>query len=207
MVTQTPDDEHAFWEGEAQDSDLWNGTPEETAAHLARVDRVLSPLLELGATAIDLGAGNGRLLVPMAEAHPRATFWAVDVTHRAFPRPRNTSLMLADGGRRLVVAAGQVDAGWSVLLFQHLPELAVRGYLAEMARVLKPGGCFVFQWVARDDGDPPDRDFNYRYSSDAMGSWALDAGFDSIEVGGDPDHPEWRWADAWVAPVPAQASA
>lgn len=196
MTVQTAAQEQEFWSA-APDTDIWNGPGDGVAEHLARIDPVLTPVLgHLGTTAIDLGCGSGRLLVPMAESHPRATFLGVDIAFRQFPHPRNVGLLGSDG-RSILMADEQIEAAWSMLLFQHLPEDAVQGYIAEVARVLRPGGRFVFQFVGRTDDDQHEDAFlNYRYEMGTVGDWCLEAGFDVVQCATDG---EWRWMTALKA--------
>lgn len=87
----------------------------------------------------------------------------------------------------------EVDAAWSMLLFQHLEADAVRGYLAEVARVLRPGSMFRFQWCVGSTDSP------YAHDHDPLDivEWADDAG---LLIGDcpqrDPDWPTWGWATA-----------
>jgi SAM-dependent methyltransferase len=55
-------------------------------------------------------------------------------------------------------ADGTFDLCFSYIVFQHLPSFEiVSGYMREAARVLKPGGTFLFQ----ANNAPPDRDYAF----------------------------------------------
>lgn len=197
---QTADQEREWWEQTATDEDIWNG-PGDGLDQLEQLIPAIKPALEgPGRVVMELGCGNGRLLVPMAEAFPLATFMGVDIAFRPFPRPRNAGLLGTDG-RTILMGDGMIDAAYSVLLFQHLPEEAVRGYLAELARVLRPGGLCCIQFVARlNDDTAPDGFLDYRYLSTSMLDWALDAGFDSGQLACARIQPEWDWLTCWKEP-------
>jgi ubiquinone/menaquinone biosynthesis C-methylase UbiE len=104
----------------------------------------------LGATVVDVGAGWGRWSFAAA-----AQGWNVAAVDpwvdccRAMYRlakQANTPLAIASGdGRRLPLPDNAVDAAFSYSVIQHLPKHQAEHAIAEMARVVKPGGIVLVQ--------------------------------------------------------------
>src|SRR5260370_16158413 len=54
---------------------------------------------------------------------------------------------VGDGTSLPGIPDGSVDFVLSFTVFQHIPDVGViDGYIAEVGRVLRPGGVFSFQW-------------------------------------------------------------
>jgi SAM-dependent methyltransferase len=108
--------------------------------------------IQLGpeASALEIGCGVGRLLVPLARRVARAL--GVDIspvmieTSRAYlASAQNASARLTDGTLSGVGDAS-LDFVFSFIVFQHIPAVGpIRTYVKEAARVLKAGGVFRFQ--------------------------------------------------------------
>lgn len=184
-----------WWITEATEADIFNG-PGDGLEHVEVIADALAPCLAgAGRFALDLGCGWGRLLVPMAARFPRALFWGCDVAprHHGHRWPRN-ACWLATDGYGLMLAEEVVDAAWSVLLFQHLPDDEMAVWLIEMSRVLKDGGRFCFQWV---DEDAPDAPRLYQHSEEFVRAAVDDAGFSILHWDVNPVGPSgWWWATA-----------
>lgn len=103
------------------------------------------------AVAIEVGCGPGRLLRPLSR-HFRQLH-GVDVSDRMIARAKrnlhgieNVTLHVSDGSSLSQFQTGSVDFIYSFAVFQHIPSReVVMNYLEEGARVLTPGGFFVFQ--------------------------------------------------------------
>lgn len=193
----------AEWWAQAGPEDIWNGPGSGIPEHTGQLVDLLH-LRDWNPTGqvLDLGCGDGRLLSRMAELFPERAFLGLDiVTRRAsYPIPPNCHMIGGLDGRHLPLFPQSAAAAYSVLLFQHLPEDAVRGYLAEMVRVLVPGGRFVFQFVAWTDGcGHEDGPFNYRYAPTDVVDWCREAGFDSAPGGQALDENAWCWIAATKA--------
>ena len=100
-----------------------------------------------GQTVLEVGCGTGNLLVAAADAQPGATVVGLDPDPAALERARRKERRR---GRRFRVeqgfadelphADGSVDRVLSAFMFHHLPPDAKRAMLAEVRRVLVPGG-------------------------------------------------------------------
>lgn len=106
--------------------------------------------LSPSASALEIGCGIGRLLVPLAARVGRA--FGVDISPAMIERSKvftskapNVSTWCTDGSLAPLPDTS-MDFVFSYIVFQHIPDQApVRRYVEEAARVLKPGGLFRFQ--------------------------------------------------------------
>jgi SAM-dependent methyltransferase len=102
-----------------------------------------------GDVIVDLGCGSGRSLVWNHESG--ATMVGIDVApyfaHEALERG---DLVLGDL-RRLPFADGAFSKGYALDVFEHLSREALTAVLAEIARVMQPGGrVFVYSHVRKN---------------------------------------------------------
>lgn len=98
--------------------------------------------------AVEIGCGLGRVCLALAERCDRVV--GIDISpemlRRAVPHPR-VSYVVGDGASLGMLADGIADLVLTFTVFQHIPSPSViEGYIAEAARILRPGGIFVFQW-------------------------------------------------------------
>ncbi len=184
-------------------ADDWCTLEASLAAIAPAVDRALAGTGRI----LDLGCGLGRLAIPVAKrlnAHDATSaVFAVDVS-----RLMLTRLMLNLGSDLggIFVAPGngvdipnrdvirELDAAYSMLMFQHVPPEVVEGYIHQVAACLVPGGVFRFQFV---DGKtqthgPYSHDL---YSRDAI-AWCRDAGLTVEWVDYELIHHSWTWITA-----------
>lgn len=102
-------------------------------------------------TVAEIGCGVGRLTRPIAARARRVH--AFDVSARMIelarehnPQLDNVEWIVGDGTSLLPLADASVDACFSHVVFQHIPDPGVTlGYVREMGRVLRPGGWSAFQ--------------------------------------------------------------
>lgn len=97
---------------------------------------------------LDVACGTGRFLHQLGRALPRAKLYGLDLSPPYLARAaallagREVSLV-HENAEAMPFADGQFDAVTSVFLFHELPADARRRVIAEMWRVLRPGGCAV----------------------------------------------------------------
>jgi SAM-dependent methyltransferase len=129
-------DEERFWREGERDLDTLLST---LGLQVRQDDHVL-----------DLGCGIGRLTRVLAKRAAHVT--AVDVSpamlaraHDLNPQLTNVTWLLGDGESLEGIPDGTVDAVVSHVVLQHIPSAKVQlGYVAEFARVLRPGGWAAF---------------------------------------------------------------
>lgn len=143
-----PGTRHGGWD---PDEFLATGRDEVGTAvdHLRRLDAL--PKLN---RALDFGCGAGRASQALAEH--AAEVVGVDVSEPMLETARGLD---RSGGRCTFVlnerpdlsafADGSFDLVYSSLVLQHLPPPLARSYLAELTRVLRPGGVMAVQVATR----------------------------------------------------------
>lgn len=159
-----PRDMAAFWDARAREDAhfyvdttggygagdqerFWAGGEEA----VERILDVLDLQLHGDEVVVDLGCGVGRLTRALAARAARVE--AVDVSAEMLARARSAHPHLVDrvgwhlgDGLTLPLPTASADAVMSFVVLQHVPDPAiVLGYVAEMGRVLRPGGWAAFQ--------------------------------------------------------------
>ncbi|MDX6641007.1 MAG: hypothetical protein QOF12_2018 [Solirubrobacteraceae bacterium] len=154
-----PTDMQAYWDRRArQDAqfyiddrglrgeDFWRGGESVVTAFEADLGLALT-----GELVVEIGCGVGRLTRALAQRAGRVV--ALDISAEMLARARahnatldNVEWLRGDGCTLSGVAAGAADGVFSHVVFQHIPDPQITlGYVAEMGRVLKPGGWAAFQ--------------------------------------------------------------
>ena len=131
---------------EADEERFWSEGERDLVTLLSTLDLAV----RLDDHVLDLGCGIGRLTRVLTGRAAHVT--AVDVSPGMLARARelnaqlnNVSWMLGDGETLEGVPDGSVDAVVSHVVLQHIPSAKVQlGYVAEMGRVLRPGGWAAF---------------------------------------------------------------
>ena len=98
---------------------------------------------------LDVACGTGRLLSMLGAALPRAAYTGVDLSphyishaRRALPGSLDVSL-LVENGEHLPFEDGRFDVATCLYLFHELPRDVGQRVLAELVRVVRPGGRVV----------------------------------------------------------------
>jgi ubiquinone/menaquinone biosynthesis C-methylase UbiE len=110
-------------------------------AHLRRIDKLLP--LKAGDRVLEVGCGQGHLTTRLAERGVDVV--GIDANPNA-PEVSGSDRVLHMMAEDLSFENGEFDAVVSVHAIEHIPPLDEA--LAEMARVLKPGGRAVFIYPA-----------------------------------------------------------
>ena len=129
----------------------------------ALVDEVLLPTIPAGGTVLEIGPGGGRWSVVLAPRSDRLIL--VDVAQRPLELVRerlagagNVDYVLTDGSALRGVEDASVDAVWSFDVFVHVAPGDQARYVAEIARVLRPGGIAAIHHAnGRNRGIAPSR--------------------------------------------------
>lgn len=121
----------------------------------------LEHLLSPASVALDIGCGIGRMDRHVA---PRVGhLHGIDVSREMVVRARrrlaeldNVTFHEGDGWTLSPIERASIDLVFSHIVFQHAPREVTKSYFREVARVLRPGGHFVFQMPEKGDNTPPD---------------------------------------------------
>ncbi len=100
---------------------------------------------------LDVACGTGRTLHQIWRTHPNLRLWGVDLSP-AYVRAARKRLSRVDelaiaveNAEALPFADGTFDVATSVYLFHELPRNARRNVIAELHRVVRPGGLVVIE--------------------------------------------------------------
>jgi len=146
---------------------------------------------------LDVACGNGRFLAQVQATLPRASLTGLDLSpfYLRHAKERVPGAEWAEGAaEEMPLPARSFDAVTSVYLFHELPHEVRRKVLAEMKRVLKPGGTLVL-CDSIQQTDPDTQDIAYyldwfpalyhepyyaEYTRDDLGEMASQAGFEVL---------------------------
>lgn len=186
--------ERRFWESASGDLNLRNEwICDRNVADGPCVDLIASRIGH-PSTAVELGCGIGRLTVPLVARFPACAFYGVDIAAGMIGHALtvvNVTYLVGDG-RSIPLPDDSADAVYSMLLFQHLPAEGVRSYIAEAARVLRPGGMLVFQFIEGTEHEP----FSHHHPlADVLG-WVEDAAMEPVGMDRGAIDADWSWVTA-----------
>lgn len=110
---------------------------------------------------VDVACGTGRTLLQLAAAHPDLHYYGIDLSpyYIRFARRKLEGAieqlsLSAENAEEMPYRAGYFDVVVSVHLFHELPRGARRNVVAEMYRVLRPGGLVVLEDSAQRAESP-----------------------------------------------------
>ncbi|HEX3701170.1 MAG TPA: class I SAM-dependent methyltransferase [Phenylobacterium sp.] len=97
---------------------------------------------------LDFGCGPGRVVASMKDLHPQGRFFGCDIDEEAIAWARENLGDIADfrvngATGPLPFADESFDFIYGISILTHLPEAMQWGVLAELRRILKPGGLFL----------------------------------------------------------------
>jgi SAM-dependent methyltransferase len=192
------DDEREWWDS-LEGPEIVNNTVGWPPYDLEAVAGFLELVLDRSASPVlDLGCGFGRLTNRMAKCNPFLTFEGMDISPRLIDladqwAASNARYGVCDGRTLAWGQPGGFAAAYSVTVFQHLPDDAVRGYVSQVHEALRDGGRFAFTWVAGAENTF----LSHQTSHDVVDDWLGLAGFASWLHLTCSDHPSgWRWVVA-----------
>ena len=146
------------------------------------VERILVPQLDVpeGGNAVDVGTGFGALAFLLASVRPDLSITGVDPETGLIDGARAAAAGLglerlrfevADGAS-LPFETGSFDLAMCQTVLTHVPDPA--GIVAEMARVLRPGGTFMAgEWTDRALGS---------FGFDNASAWSLERAVDTYRL-------------------------
>jgi arabinofuranan 3-O-arabinosyltransferase len=159
------------WRTLSEDDPLWAicvapeargggwGDAEFYATGVAEVEATLARAAELGLTASgvrarDFGCGAGRLTRALAARFDLVVGVDIapgmlDLARRDNPVAARCEFLLNTRPDLALFGDGEFDLVYSSVVLQHLPPGLIRAYLAEFARVLRPGGSLIIQLPTR----------------------------------------------------------
>ena len=120
---------------------LANSNMASHEAKIANQLRLVAPLLKPGSTFLEIGGGDCALSAEIAARVHMA--YALEITDHLVPKamPRNFRLIVSDGCS-IGLGNGTVDTAVSFSFVEHVHPDDVVEQLAEIYRVLKPGGTY-----------------------------------------------------------------
>lgn len=139
-----------FYSREAADYDRLRWEGPVGGCVKARYEEIVRDMMpsDIGGECLEIGCGTGRFTVPAAERGVKIT--AIDVSEQMLAKTRanlqaagcskNVTLALADA-RATQFAGEQFSLVFSFNVVNHVPHY--ERVVAEVARILKPGGVFV----------------------------------------------------------------
>lgn len=151
--------------------------------------RALARVLPRDLVVADVGTGTGTLALELAAAGMRVI--AIDhskamleATRRKLEEAGTSGVELRHGeAEALPLADGEVDAAFAHLVLQYLP--APGRALAELARVVRPGGAVVVVDFVRHDREWMRQELGVvwmGFEPDEVAGWLADAGLEHVRV-------------------------
>lgn len=126
----------------------------ELRARLARSYDGFFRIIGEGRDVLEIGCGNGAQLRVLAGRNRRCV--GIDISSEIVDRqvdlPPNVELHMADASDLSLFTDDSFDAAFSKQLLEHLHPDDIDMHFREVARVLRPGGFYVFETPNRLDG-------------------------------------------------------
>ncbi len=138
------------WDWSADGGEKWT---ESTAWKDSVIDEVLRPRIPEGSDVLEIGPGAGRWTEALAALSDSLTLVdisprCIDICRDKFGHLSSVSFHVTSGSDLSFIDDASIDAVWSFDVFVHLAAADVKGYIAELARVLRSGGQAVIHHAA-----------------------------------------------------------
>lgn len=191
------DKEKEFWQSftdpVAVSKAIWADEDKKVAECLKMIVPSIRSKLNVDRSVFDLGCGIGRLLHPLSEIYPYVDFVGIDFSEPMiqFAKKNENITYVLNDGKTIPFDDNYFDAGYSMIMFQHITNESVASYLKEVARVLKNGGVFVFQIVEGDQH----HFLSHNAIIDDVIKWVQDAGMSVKTITGGI-FSVWIWVTA-----------
>jgi len=144
----------------------------------------LKVLGDLPGRVLEIGCGIGKLM--------KHGYYGIDISERMIQMAKNLqpgcNFYVCDG-RTIPFDAGYFDVVYCVLVFQHIPFDGFKQYVSETARVLKPGGKFIFQFIEGDEAEP----FSHHYNLEDVKHVLTSANLNILSIDKGLIHGSWTW--------------
>jgi ubiquinone/menaquinone biosynthesis C-methylase UbiE len=141
----------------------------------ARAELIAEAAISVGQRVLDIGCGTGSLVVKLGSLHPDAEVVGLDPDPKALLRARRkierakVAVTLDRGfADELPYESASFDRVFSSFMFHHLGPAEKAGTLAEVRRVLKPGGALHLLDFAGSSDHKPGFLANLLHSGDHM---------------------------------------
>jgi SAM-dependent methyltransferase len=126
----------------------FHGTGEVVARQIADILQAAGRPLQSCRDILDFGCGPGRLVALIRDLHPTARLYGSDIDPEAIGWARaalsDVAQFHVNGGEPpLPFPDRSLDLIYGISVFTHLPEDLQRAWLAELRRVLRPGGILL----------------------------------------------------------------
>lgn len=128
------------WRGTHGEEWTWSEAWKESI-----IDQVMKKYIKMGSNILEVGPGGGKWSVPLSKLADSLTL--VDISEACLTTCKTrlgdksfVRFILGSGTDFPEVPDGTIDYIWSFDVFVHISPQDIRSYLAEMKRVLKPGG-------------------------------------------------------------------
>ncbi|MBA3067672.1 MAG: class I SAM-dependent methyltransferase [Hyphomonas sp.] len=129
---------------------LFSGTADAMRrAALAEISREMKGRDQRTQRLLDVASGNGRFLETVLNAYPKLRVTGIDLSPsytdaaRVRLAPWTNAELVHDAAEAMPLDAESQDIAVSIFLFHELPQKVRVKVLAEIFRVLKPGGAFI----------------------------------------------------------------
>ena len=195
-MTQNSDEHLDYWENQwataakTETDEQWLRVFAEKDVWFEQRFAHILPKRRLGNKVLDFGCGTSMYSVPLLRRFDRyygadPSENAIKLANRYFRHQSNWQVFHTIEGNRLPFADGFFDCVVSITVLQHMsvPDRLVA--IAEIKRVLKPGGCYVgLEWIQTK-----------------MSIEAWRQAWQPIELIFDlsPEHPEWASDNVWYS--------